>query len=186
MEDEEIVSLYWERSETAIQETAGKYGRYCHAIAYNILHSHEDSEECVNDTYMRAWNSMPPNRPQALKTFLGRIARNLSLDRYEKLTAKKRGFGEIPLVLEELQECVPHPGVPENIVEDMALAELFDRFLAALPQERRRIFVRRYWYLSPVREIAEAYGLGESRVKVSLMRSRRELRQLLEKEGVVI
>lgn len=184
MEDKEIVDLYWARFETAISETAGKYGRYCHYIAYNILYNDEDSEECVNDTYMRAWNSMPEHRPSLLKTFLGKITRNLALNRYKMLTADKRSPGQVPLVLDELQECVPGTDNTEHIADDMVLAEVFNRFLGSLSAEQRKIFLRRYWYLSPVKEIAADYGMGESKVKMSLLRSRNELRSLLEKEGV--
>ena len=116
MDDLHVIDLYWARAETAISETEKKYGGYCYSIAYRILHDNEDSEECVNDTYMRAWDSMPPHRPSALKRFLGRITRNLSLDRYEQRTAEKRGFGEIPLALEELQECIPARTATERLV----------------------------------------------------------------------
>lgn len=184
MEDKQIIDLYWARSETAISETAGKYGKYCHTIAHNILYSIEDSEECVNDTYMRAWNSMPQHRPSALKTFLGKITRNLALNRYKALTADKRNLGQVPLALDELQECIPGKDNTTSIVDDLALAEIFSRFLASLSAEQRKIFMRRYWYLSSIKEIAADYGMGESKVKMSLMRSRRELKTLLEKEGI--
>ena len=186
MDDLQVIDLYWARAETAISETEKKYGRYCYSIAYRILHDNEDSEECVNDTYMRAWDSMPPHRPSALKGFLGRITRNLSLDRYAQRTAGKRGFGEIPLALEELQECIPARNTTERMVEDMALAELFDQFLATLPAERRRLFVLRYWHLYSIKEIATACGVGESKVKMSLMRSRSGLKHFLEKEGITL
>lgn len=186
MDDKQIVDLYWERSETAISETAKKYGRYCHYIAFNILYNDEDSEECVNDTYLNAWNSMPSNRPSVLKTFLGKLTRNLSLNRYKQLTAEKRGKGQMPLVIDELHECLPAAGNTENVVDDMVLAEVLNRFLAALGAEQRRIFMRRYWYLSPVKEIAADYSIGESKVKMSLLRSRGELKSLLEKEGISI
>lgn len=186
MDDKQIVDLYWERSETAISETAKKYGRYCHYIAFNILYNDEDSEECVNDTYLNAWNSMPPHRPSVLKTFLGRLTRNLSLNKYKLLTARKRGRGQIPLVIEELHECLPTAGNTERVVDDIVLADVFNCFLASLPVERRRIFMRRYWYLSPVKEIADDYSISESKVKMSLLRSRGELKHLLEKEGISI
>lgn len=184
MDDLQVIDLYWARAETAIAETEKKYGRYCYSIAYRILCDKEDSEECVNDTYMRAWDSMPPHRPSALKGFLGRITRNLSLDRYAQRTAGKRGFGEIPLALEELQECIPARNTAERMAEDLALAELFDQFLSTLPVLTRRFFVLRYWHLYSVREIASACGAGESKVKMSLMRTRNELKQFLEKEGI--
>lgn len=184
MDDKQIVDLYWERSETAISETAKKYGRYCHYIAFNVLHNDEDSEECVNDTYLNAWNSMPPHRPSVLKTFLGKLTRNISLNKYKQLTAEKRGNGQMPLIIDELHECIPTTESMESIIDDMVLVDVFNRFLASLPVEQRKIFMRRYWYLSPVKEIATDYGMGESKVKMSLLRSRNELKHLLEKEGV--
>lgn len=186
MEDQMIVDLYWAHSENAISETEKKYGRYCYQIAHNILFSREDSEECVNDTYMRAWNSMPPHRPSMLKTFLGKITRNLALNRYKSLTAEKRGLGQVPVVLEELQECIPIADDTEHIIDDLALAEIFNRFLGTLSLEQRKIFMRRYWYLCPVKEIAAGLGMGESKVKMSLLRSRKALKQLFEKEGIAL
>jgi RNA polymerase sigma-70 factor (ECF subfamily) len=184
VDDLQIIDLYWARAEAAITETEKIYGRYCHSIAYHILCNEEDSEECVSDTYLKAWNSIPPQRPSALKLFLGKITRNLSLDRYEQRTAGKRGYGEIPLVLDELQGCVPAMESTERIVEDIALVELFDKFLAELSAEGRRLFVLRYWHLYSIREIAAICNLRESKVKMSLMRNRNKLRQLLEKEGI--
>ena len=184
MEDKQIVDLFWERSESAISETQRKYGKYCYFIAHNILCSIEDSEECVNDTYMRAWNSMPQHRPSVLKTFLGKITRNLALNRYKTLSADKRNSGQMPLALEELKCCVPGEDNTANIVDDLALTEIFNRFLASLSEEQRRIFMRRYWYLSSIKEIADEYSVGESKVKMTLMRSRNELKTLLETEGI--
>ena len=184
MEDKKIVDLYWLRSESAISETASKYGKYCYIIAHNILYSIEDSEECVNDTYMRAWNSMPQHRPSVLKTFLGKITRNLALNRYKSLTAEKRNSGQMPLALEELQECIPGQDNTASIADDMALVEIFNRFLASLSAQQRKVFMRRYWYLSSIKEISTDYGIGESKGKMSLMRSRNELKALLETEGI--
>ena len=184
MEDNQIVELYWARSESAITETADKYGRYCYSIAFNILHGREDSEECVNDTYLSAWNSMPDQRPNKLRAFLGRITRNLSLKRWETYDAAKRGAGQVPLVLDELQECIPARESTEQAIDAMALAELINGFLSTTSEEKRKIFMRRYWYLSPVKEIAKDFTLSESKVKMSLLRTRNELKQYLEKEGV--
>lgn len=184
MDDRQIIDLYWARSEAAISETANKYSRYCHTIAYNILHSNEDAEECVNDTYLRAWGRMPPQRPDLLSAFLGKITRNLSLNRYEKYTARKRGLGQVPLALDELQDCIPAASSVEQTVEDAELAEIFNYFLAALPTDTRKIFMRRYWYLSPIKEIAEDWGFSESKVKMILLRTRNKLKQTLEKEGI--
>lgn len=179
MDDKQILDLYWERSEVAISETSKKYGKYCRYIAFNILHNDEDSEECVNDTYLRAWNSIPPNRPSVLKTFLGKITRNLSLDRYELLNAKKRNGGQMPLVFDEIQECIPSLDSTENIVEEIALTDILNRFLSSLSLEQRKIFMRRYWYLSPIKEIATEYGMSESKIKMSLFRSRNELKKIV-------
>lgn len=186
MEDSEIVDLYWERSENAIAETSKKYARYCYSISFNVLHNHEDAEECVNDTYVRAWNSMPTQRPNRLSTFLGKITRNLSINRYRGYTAEKRGSGQTDVVLLELKECVPSPGSVEQAVDEMALADAVNRFLASLPKAKRIVFMRRYWYLSPIREIAAEYGMNENRVKSMLFRMRNKLKLFLEKEGVAV
>lgn len=184
MDDSKIIELYQDRSEQAISETSRKYGKYCHCIAYNILHNAEDSEECVNDTYLRAWNSIPPKRPNRLQSFLGKITRNLSLNRWEMLSAEKRGAGQVPLVLEELAECIPAGENVEQLAEDTVIRNALDRFLEELPEETRKLFVRRYWYLSPVKEIAADYGFSESKVTVTLFRTREKLRTVLEKEGI--
>ena len=186
MEDKQIVDLFWARSENAISETANKYGKYCHYIAYNILHNNEDSEECVNDTYMNAWRSMPSHRPNRLSTFLGKITRNLSLNKWEKLSAEKRGAGQTSLILDELSECIPAEQDAVNTVENMVIRDVLDRFLDELPAETRKIFVRRYFYMSPVKEIADEYGLSESKVTVTLFRTRGKLKSVLEKEGITL
>ncbi len=186
MDDSKIIELYLDRSEQAISETSKKYGRYCHYIAYNILHNEEDSEECVNDTYLRAWNAIPPKRPRRMQTFLGKITRNLSLNKWEKLSAEKRGSGQVPLVLEELAQCIPADTDMERIVEDTIIRNRINRFLEDLPAGTRKIFVRRYWYMSPVKEIAQEYGRSESNVTVTLFRTREKLRAALEKEGIAL
>lgn len=184
MEDQQILALYWRRSEGAIVETAEKYGAYCRTIAYNILRNDEDSEECVNDTYLRAWETIPPQCPNNLGAFLGKIARNVSIDRYRHATAEKRGGSELTLALDELKFCVPDEnGDP---FDQVMLSDLWNRFLASLPAQQRRIFMRRYWYVSSVREIADAYGMSESRVKMSLLRSRKRLKAFLEREGITV
>ncbi len=184
VEDKKIVELYWERSEAAISETQKRYGRYCHYIAYNILYSHEDAEECVNDTYIKAWNAMPPHRPERLSTFLGKITRNTALDRYLSDRAKKRGEGRTEAVLDELAQCVPDGKTSGCMAEELALKEAINGFLRSLSSQKRIIFLRRYWYMSPIREIAEDYGLSESNVKVTLLRTRNRLKVYLEKEGI--
>ncbi len=184
MEDRQIVELYWARSEKALAETAVKYGRYCFAIAHNVLDSDADSEECVNDTYMNAWNSMPEERPDRLKAFLGRITRNLSLDKLRKRTADKRGGGRVETALAELRECVPSNDRTERVVDDLAITAALNGFLASLSAEKRRIFMLRYWYFASISEIASRQSVSESKVKTSLMRSRHELKRFLEKEGI--
>lgn len=164
MDDRKIIDLYWKRSESAISETAKKYGRYCLQIAFHILHNHEECEECVNDTYWRAWNAIPPNRPNRLAVFLGKITRNLSLDRYAHNTAEKRGKGEVPLALNELAECIPSSFDTEQAVDAHILTELLNHFLSGIKQETRIIFIKRYWYLFPVKEIASELNIGESKV----------------------
>jgi len=144
MEDDKIIDLYWERSETAISETSEKYGRYCLYIANNILHNDEDATECVNDTYLGAWNAMPPQRPNRLSTFLGKITRNISLNRFKQYRAEKRGFGQTSLVLSELEDCIPAADNVEKAVDEMDLVESINRFLYALPDAKRKVFVRRY------------------------------------------
>lgn len=184
MDEKQIIDLYWVRSERAIDETARKYGKFCHCIAYNILANHQDSEECVNDTYLNAWNAIPPKRPNKLSAFLGKITRNLALKTYERYTAEKRGGGQVVLALEELAECIPDPNTVERMVDNRILADKLNVFLSQLPGEARRIFLRRYWNLNTVREIAEVYGISESKVKMSLMRTRGKLRSFLEQEGI--
>ena len=186
MEDREIVALYWERNEKAITESENKYGRYCYSIALNILRNHEDSEECVNDTYAKAWNSIPPKKPEKLSVFLGKITRNLALDVLDKLSAKKRGSTEITLVLDEISECIPSPNYTEKEIDNRALAENLSSFLKTLTSENRKIFLQRYWYMMPIKEIAKENSFTESKVKMSLMRTRENLKIFLEKEGVQI
>ena len=184
MDDSRIIDLYWARSQDAVTETRNKYGRLIFSIAMKILRAHEDSEECENDTYLRAWNSMPPQKPDILSAFLGKIARNLALDRYEKEHAVKRGGSQIPLILEELEECIPAAGGGSEL--SLEMRDILNRFLEGQTPTARKIFVRRYWFGDSVKEIAQMYDLGESRVKMTLLRSRNSLRDLLETEGVSI
>ncbi len=186
MEDSKIVDLFWERSETAIAQTQQKYQRYCHYIAYNILGSDEDAEECVNDTYVRAWDSIPPHRPERLSTFLGKITRNLALDRYKGINAQKRRGAQTAAVIEELQECIPSLAYPSDIVDDIALRDALNSFLYSLPSETMKIFLQRYWYMASVAEIAEEFDVSISKVKITLHRTRNSLKKHLEKEGINI
>lgn len=184
MDDNLIVELYWDRDERAIAETAAKYGKYCHMIAYNVLFDDLDAEECVSDTYLGAWNSMPPKKPSVLKAFLGKITRNLSLNRLEQNRARKRGGGIADAALDELAECVPAgEGDPTDAI---VLRDVLNGFLRALPEETMIVFLQRYWYFMPIREIARARKMGESRVKVLLHRARLRLKQILEREGIVL
>ena len=182
MEDTGIIDLYWARDERAVEETDRKYGAYCRAISYRILKNRQDVEECLNDTYVRAWNTMPPQRPFALGAFLGKIVRNLSLNYYRDGNAQRRGGGQVPLLLEELNDCAAES--PEQVLEAAELSRLLDRFLRSLPQKECCIFMRRYWYLDPVDEIARRYHMPLGTVKSSLFRTRQKLRAYLVQEGV--
>lgn len=186
MQDEQIVGLFWERSERALSETQRKYNAYCMYIAENILHNREDAMECTNDAYLRLWNLIPPHRPEKLSAFLGKIVRGFAIDRSRRNHAAKRGGGETEVVLEELEECLSEPSVPEETQEQMLLSDILNRFLEGLPKQTRIIFVQRYFYLCPVRDIARDLGLGESMVKTTLFRTRNALRERLEEEGISV
>lgn len=183
MEDSAIIDLYWNRDQRAISETAGKYGPFLHALVWNILHSRGDAEECVNDTYLRAWNAIPPARPAAFRAWLGRIARNLSLDRWKADRTQRRGGGA-EVLLGELEACVPASRGVEQHLEDQEIASLISAFLRRLPAESRRVFLRRYWYGQELADIAREQGCGVGKVKSSLFRTRKALRAYLEEEGI--
>lgn len=184
MDDQSIVELYWKRSETAISETAVKYGGYCYHIAYNILTNREDAEESVSDTYLAAWNTIPPRRPGLLSTYLGKLTRHLSIDRWRQLSAAKRGGGEVALALDELSECIAGGGSPEESLNRKVLCRVLNAFLEQLPETERRLFLRRYWYLDSTGEMAQRFGFSESKVKSMLHRIRGRLKRELEKEGL--
>ena len=179
MDDIKIVQLYWERDQNAITETEIKYGNYCTSIAINILGNNEDAEECVNDTYMNAWNSMPPHRPTMLSTFLGKITRNLSFNRYKHNNADKRGGSEISAVLDELSECVSGNSNVEQEIEYKELVKAIDSFLDTLSPEKRSIFVCRYWYTDSISEIAKQFHMRENTVSMTLNRIRLKLKNYL-------
>ena len=183
MEDSRIVDLYWERSEQAIYETQRKYGHYCFSIASNILPFREDAEESVNDTYMAAWNIMPPNRPSILSTFLGKLTRRISIDRWRNLSADKRGGGTVPIALDELAECIPGGSDPAREVEAKELAEAIGRFLDTVPYMERKVFLMRYFDLAKIRDIADQFNMSTGKVKSMLHRTRGKLRIALQKEG---
>ena len=185
MDDQNIIALYWARSETAISETAQKYGGYCFSIAKNILTNHEDAEESVNDTYLTAWNAMPPRRPPALAAFLGKITRNLSIDRWRKYRAFKRGEGQIELALEELRECVSGTESAEEAAIRKEILASLNRFLGTMKETERSVFLCRYWYLDSTEEIAEKSGFTVSKVKSMLFRIRKRLYAQLTEEGLV-
>ena len=183
LEDGRIIELYWRRDPDAVSETAGKYGAYCFAIAENILHNAEDSEECVNDVWLRAWNAMPPRRPRVLRLFLARITRNLAFDRFNARSAEKRSGGEMALVLDELAECLGGGTSAEASFEAAELRECVRRFVRALPERDGNVMARRYFFAEPVAEIAKRYGLSENNVMVILSRTRGKLKAHLRKEG---
>lgn len=187
LSDEEIIELYFARDEQAIVATDEKYNRVCTNIAMNILGNHADAEECVSDTWLGAWNAMPPHRPAVLSSFLGKITRRLAMKRWRYRDALRRGSGETSLALEELADCIPAPdGDPQRALETTELARLLDTFLDGLPETERRVFVCRYWHMLSVAEIARRFGFGVSKVKSMLMRTRLKLRETLEKEGVTV
>jgi RNA polymerase sigma-70 factor (ECF subfamily) len=184
--DTEILDLYRERKEQAIHETAKVYGGYCYSIAWNILYDREDSDECVNDTWFRAWNAIPPARPERLSLFLGTITRNLSLDRWKRRHTMKRGNGEMSLALDELAECIPDRASVEDTVEAGELSEIINRFLRQLPEKDCNIFLRRYWYMEDCSAIAARFGMKVNTVKTSCFRTRGKLREYLEREGISV
>ena len=184
MEDTEIVDLYWQRDHRAISETSSKYGRYCQSIAYRILFSREDAEECVNDTWFRAWNLMPDKRPSALAVFLGGITRQLALDRWKTKNRKKRGGGEAELALDELSEVIPDGTDLEHSAEDRELEQAVGRFVAALPDAEKAVFILRYWHLIPIAEVAERLNFSQSKTKSMLFRTRNKLKTFLMEEGL--
>ncbi len=186
MNDSQIVALYWARDEQAIAETRVKYGQYCYAIAYNILHRSEDAEESVNDTYLDAWNAMPPHKPAILSTFLGKITRRISLDRLRRNKAEKRGGGQVALSMEELTECVPDGKSIDDHLHAEELSKHIDAFLRSLPSAQRSVFICRYWFFDPISDIAKQFGYGESKVKAMLRRTLGKLKKYLEKEDIFV
>lgn len=184
MEDKAILDLYWARAEKALSETAVKYGAYCYTIAYNILSNKEDSEESVNDTYLAAWNTMPPTRPASLSAFLGKMTRYISLDRWKQRSRRKRGGGEVAACLDELAECVSDSAsLEDSLIRKETLASV-NRFLGGLPEAERKVFVCRYWYADPVADIAAQFGFSQSKTASMLSRTRAKLNQHLIKEGL--
>ena len=182
MEDSKIVELYWQRSEDAVYETHKKYGSYCFSIAHNILPSREDAEESVNDTYMAAWRAIPPHRPCVLSAFLGKLTRRIAIDRWRSSSAEKRGGGTVSLALDELAECIPGNADPAAEVEAQELAEYIGSFLDTLSVSERTVFLKRYFHLEKVQQIAQECDMSLGKVKSMLHRTRGKLRVYLEKE----
>ena len=185
MEDHKIIDLYWARSQQAIAESEAKYGPYCRSIARGILDRAEDAEECVNDTWFRAWNAMPPQRPNILSAFFGKLTRNLSLDRWRKERAAKRGGSQVEVALHELEDCLPGKDTPEETLRRKEFRDGLNRFLETLPERERVIFVSRYWYLRSIREISQGTGLSEGSIKTQLCRTRKKLHTFLQKEELL-
>lgn len=185
MEDREIVDLYWERKQEATVRTQEKYGAYCMKVAANLLESREDAEECVNDTWLHAWNVIPPHRPQVLRMFLAKITRRLAINRYRANTAAKRGGGENDAILSELEECVADGKGVEDEVLAKELSECVRKFVRELPEREGDLFVRRYFFAESIETVARGYGISVNNATVILSRARKKLRQYLEKEGLL-
>lgn len=183
MQDDKIVALYWQRDESAITETKSKYDHYLMKIAHNILSNFEDSEESVNDTYLAAWDSMPPHTPNNLSLYLGKITRRISIDIFRRKNRGKRQASEYALSLAELQDCIPDESSPENMLETQLLAKAINDFLQTLSETPRNLFIARYYFLDSFREAAKYCGISESRAKSMLYRTRCSLKIYLEKEG---
>lgn len=185
MDDKEIIELYWHRDEAGIRETDVKYGKLCRYVTKNILISLEDCEECVNDTYLACWNAIPPKQPDKLSAFVSRIARNLALNRWDYLTAEKRNPGAV-CSLEELEECVSGAASVESVVLEKEIEMAVSDFLWKQEEEKRNIFMRRYWYFDSIEEISRMTGFSAGRIKSVLFRMRGKLKAYLEKEGIVV
>ena len=186
MQDNQIIALYFARDERAITETANKYGSYCMSIAQNILRNMQDSEECVNDTWLQTWNSIPPACPNVLKTYVGRITRNLSINKYKSEKREKRGGGEVALALDELTDVAAPGDELQQYIDKQEFAEAFNRFLRSLPARDCNIFVRRYYHVDSVESIAKRYGLSRANVFKILSRTRQALKAFLESEGFAL
>jgi len=185
VEDNQIIELFFRRDETALTETANKYGGFCLRIAMNVVNVREDAEECVNDTYHTAWNQIPPTKPDSFKAFLGRIVRNFAISKYRVLHAKKR-FNGLEVMLSELSDCIPGAESVEQEMEAKELTEYINTWLAGLKPEDRALFVRRYWYGDEVRELAKKCGVSGTQMTQRMLRLRRKLKVFLEEKGVVL
>lgn len=186
MDDKRIIELYWARNESALIQTKAKYSRYCYRIAHNILQNPEESEEAENDTYLDAWNAMPPHRPSSLSAFLGKITRRIALDMLRRNNAEKRGGGQALLSLDELKECIPSENRIDESLQAAQLATLIDQFLRSLPRVERSVFICRYWHCESIKHIASQFCFTQSKVKTMLHRTRQKLKECLEKEGICL
>ena len=185
MNDSQIVNMYWERNEKAVEETQKKYGSFCYSVAYSILCNEEDAKESVNDTYLDAWNSIPPHKPSVLSAFLGKITRRISIDKWRNKNAARRGGGQITDTLDELAECIPDSNGVEKQLEEKALNETINSFIKSLPKKEQKIFICRYWYLDSIKSISEQFGFSQSKVTSMLFRIREKLRKILMEEGFI-
>lgn len=186
MEDSKIVDLFWSRDERAVEESRQRYGGYCFSVAQGILDDPQDAEEVVADTWLHAWNSIPPERPKFLKQYLAKLTRNLALSLWRSQNARKRGGGQVELALEELGECIPSPATAHGHLEGQELKKSINAFLSAQPRRDRNVFLRRYFYLEETAQIAARYGLTEDNVFQILSRTRRKLKKYLKKEGYAL
>ena len=185
MEDQKIIALFFARKEQAIQETDRKYGGFCYCIANRILNDPEDSQETVSDTYLSAWQAIPPQRPKLLKAFLGRISRNFALNRWQARKTEKRGGGEIPLALEELGDCISQGPTVEQSFDAMQLRQALRKFIAQLEEQEKRVFLQRYWYLESIADVSRQFGFSESKTASMLFRTRKKLKKYLVQEGLL-
>ena len=186
MDDGRIIGLFFERNESAVSEAEKKYKNYCFSIANNILHDYEDAAECVNDTFLGAWNSIPPQNPDNLQAYLGKIARNISLKKWREKSAQKRGGNSTGVSLEELEECIPSGHTIDESIETKELTAIINSFLSTLSESERRIFLRRYWYFDSIDDICGRFGFKKSKVKMMLKRTRDRLGKRLKEEGFIL
>ena len=185
MEDDKIVNLYLERNENAIAETKNKYENYCFSISYSILHDQQDCEETLNDTYLAAWNAIPPHHPENLATFIGKICRRLSLNKWRSNSALKRGGDQVTLSFDELEGCIGEDRSFREALQEKVLTDAINEFLAGLKENERKVFVCRYWYFDSIEDIAKRFSYSSSKTKMMLKRTRDKLKDYLIKEGVM-
>lgn len=186
MSDEEILNLFFQRNDSALKQASTRYGNYCKAIAARILGNDEEAEECFNDALLKTWNTIPPNRPNVLSGYIGKIVRNIAFDKYRREHAQKRGSGDAALILDELGECIESRSNVEQEYEKKELVRDINNFLGSIPQKKRALFLCRYWYAFQIPEIAEKFGMSEGNVSVTLNRIRNKLKDYLNERGYVL